>query len=408
MRILYVWAESRTRLDSNGGDAVHVLETVQALRSLGHEVDLVSGADLRFTDQAKQAYRRARQLFPKVDLRIGQELYETLYDQRVGRQLAKRLSCGGYDGVYERYSLFHRCGVRAGQRHGLPVILEVNGTVREMMEYYGVRLKGWALRTERAALSMADAIVVVSEALRSELAGAGVPAEKIEILPNGVDEGLFCQNLDGEAVRRRYELGHRPVIGFVGSFAPWHDLGTLIQAFELVCKRYDARLLLVGDGEIRPWLEQEVRDRGLEGRVTFAGSVPHQTVPEYLAAMDVAVAPYPRIEPFHFSPMKVFEYMAAGRAVVTVALGEIDRLVAGGEWALFYEPGDAASLGRAIDVLLEDHTLRSRMGMRAREWVLRERSWSENARRIVEIFLRCCPLRDKAAPPHPASRLEQH
>lgn len=408
MRILYVWAESRTRLNSNGGDAVHVLETVQALRSLGHEVDLVSGADLRFTDQAKHAYRRARQLLPRLDLRVGQELYEVLYDWRVGSRLEKRLSLGRFDAVYERYSLFHRCGVRAGRCHGLPVILEVNGTAREMAEYFGLRLKEWALRIERSAWAMADAIVVVSEALRNELAEAGIPREKIEILPNGVNETMFSRHLDGEGVRRRYGLGHAPVVGFVGSFAPWHDLATLIQAFELVCQQHDAQLLIIGDGDSRPSLEQEVRQRGLESRVTFVGSLPHHLVPEHLAAMDVAVAPYPRIERFHFSPMKVFEYMAAGRAVVTVALGELNRLMSGGERALFYEPGNAASLGQAIAVLLANHALRSQLGLMGREWVLRERSWSGNARRIVEIFQRCCLVRDNVAPRPLASQRELH
>jgi glycosyltransferase involved in cell wall biosynthesis len=367
---------------------VHVLETVQALRSLGHEVDLVSGADLRFTEQTKRIYQRARRLFPRFDLSLGRELHEVLYDWRVGHRLTERLARGHYHGVYERYSIFHRCGVRAGHRHGLPVILEVNGTAREMAEYYGLRLHQWALRTEREALALANAIVVVSEALRAELAQAGVPSDKIEILPNGVDQGLFSKSLDGEAVRRRYKLGHQPVVGFMGSFSPWHDLDTLVQAFDILCRRHDAKLLLIGDGVLRPAIEQEVRNRHLEGHVTFAGSVPHHTVPEYLAAMDVAVAPYPRIEPFHFSPMKIYEYMAAGRAVVTVALGEMAGLAAGGERALCYEPGDAASLGRAIEVLLDDHTLRSQLGTRAREWVLRERSWAGNARRIVEMFQR--------------------
>jgi glycosyltransferase involved in cell wall biosynthesis len=387
---------------------VHVLETVRALRSLGHEVDLVSGADLYFNAQAKGFYRRARSLLPGINLRVGRDLYEALHDWRVGFRLEQRLSRGLYDGVYERYSLFHQCGVRAGHRHGLPVILEVNGTVREMIQYYGLSLKEWALRTERNALAKADAIVVVSEALRGELVEAGVPREKIEILPNAIDEGLFSKALDGEGIRRKHALGNRPVIGFVGSFSPWHDLDTLIQAFEFICQRHDARLLLVGDGVLQPALAQEVRQRGLENRVIFAGSVPHQAVPEYLAAMDVAVAPYPRIDPFHFSPMKLFEYMAAGRAAVTVALGQIERLLSGGERALFYEPGDAASLARSVEVLLEDSALRARIGMRARKWVLSERSWSANARRIVEIFLRCCPLTGAVLAAQPAPSGDRH
>jgi glycosyltransferase involved in cell wall biosynthesis len=380
---------------------------VQALRSLGHEVDLISGADLRFTEQAKKAYQYARQLAPRIDLHLGRELYEVLYDWRVGFRLTERLSRGLYDGVYERYSLFHRCGVRAGHRHGLPVILEVNGTAREMAKYYGLWLKERALRTERAALAEADAIVVVSETLRSELVEAGVPSEKIEILPNAVDEGLFPQTLDGARVRRSCGLGDRPVVGFVGSFSPWHDLDTLIRAFEFICYRHDASLLLVGDGILRPSIELEVRNRGLGSRVIFAGSVPHHAVPEYLAAMDVAVAPYPPIERFHFSPMKLFEYMAAGRAAVTVALGQIEQLIGSGQQAVFYDPGDAVSLGRAIEMLLEDPALRARIGMEAREWVLGERSWSGNACRIVEMFLSCSPLTADAMAPNPVSSKEQ-
>jgi glycosyltransferase involved in cell wall biosynthesis len=361
-------------------------------------VDLISGAELRFTDQAKHAYRRARQLLPRVNLRVGQELYEVLNDWRVASRLKKKLAAGGYDGVYERYSVFHRCGVRAARRHGLPVILEVNGTAREMAEYFGLRLKEWALQIEGTAWAMADAIVVVSEALQNELAEAGIPRDKIAILPNGVDAALFSQHADGDSVRRRYNLGPGPVVGFVGSFAPWHDLATLIQAFAVVCQRHDARLLIIGDGDSRPALEQETRQCGIESRVTFVGSLAHPLVPSHIAAMDVAVAPYPRIEPFHFSPMKVIEYMAAGRAVVTVALGELESLVAGGERALAYEPGDVASLARAIDQCLADDALRAKLGVSAREWVQRERSWSGNARRIVQIFQNCDPLLAKAVP----------
>jgi glycosyltransferase involved in cell wall biosynthesis len=137
--------------------------------------------------------------------------------------------------------------------------------------------------------------------------------------------------------------------------------------------------------------------------VILTGRVPHDTVPEHIAAMDVTVAPYPPMERFHFSPIKLFEYMAMGRAVVTVPLEEIPRVVNGGATGAFYEPGNAESLARAFGQLLKDPTQRERLGAVARSWVLQERTWTVNAHRIAELFRSAAAQLGGLAPPR-ASR----
>src|SRR5437660_10246862 len=130
----------------------------------------------------------------------------------------------------------------------------------------------------------------------------------------------------------------RFVSGFVSTFKGWHGVDLLLAAFQDLHRADPStHLLLVGDGPLRPRIEEEVRKAGLRDAVTFAGGVAHQDVPHYLAAMAVAIAPYPAIEDFYFSPLKVFEYMASGRAGVASRRVQVADVVVGGAAGLLYD-----------------------------------------------------------------------
>ena len=175
-------------------------------------------------------------------------------------------------------------------------------------------------------------------------------------------------------------------MGFVGTLKPWHGVEDLIEAFADLHRRDPhTRLVIVGDGPQRPKLMLKTAAHGIENAVDFRGAVALSEIPTMLASMDVAVAPYPPLENFYFSPLKLFEYMAAGRSIVAASIGQIRQLISDGTTGLLYPPGDTAALAASLDRLRADPGLRRRLGDEARRVVTRDHTWHSVIRRIFEL-----------------------
>ena len=138
------------------------------------------------------------------------------------------------------------------------------------------------------------------------------------------------------------------VIGFLGTLKPWHDIDNLVRAFSIVHGHDpNVRLLVIGDGPQRKAMQFALSERGLLKDTHFTGSVAPQDVPSLLACMDVAVAPYVESENHYFSPLKLFEYMAAELPVVAAATGQIKEVIRDEENGLLYPPGDSFAMARS-------------------------------------------------------------
>ena len=183
--------------------------------------------------------------------------------------------------------------------------------------------------------------------------------------------------------RHPIKLEGRFVIGFVGTFKRWHGVDFLLSAFQILHQTDPStHLLLVGDGPLRLQLEEEVRKMGLRGAVTFAGAVAHEEIPPYLAATDAAVAPYPALQDFYFSPLKLFEYMASGRAVVASRVGQVAEVVRDGVTGLLFEPGNVADLVGCIRRVRDNPALGRELGRNASA-ASAERTWTHNAAKVI-------------------------
>jgi glycosyltransferase involved in cell wall biosynthesis len=241
----------------------------------------------------------------------------------------------------------------------------------------------------RTCFAAASKIIVVSKPLGTRLQTYwNVPADKIVTLPNAVDLELFTAGTEKDTTRARLGLGDAPVIIFTGSFQPWHGVETLIQAFtRVVTEVPDARLLLVGDGRLRKKLEADVQTAGLANNVIFTGSVAHQAIPDLVNIADVAVAPYTQAETeLWFSPLKLFEYMALGKAVVASNVGQIAEVIQDGHSGMLVEPGNASQLGITLVTLLQDAGLRRKLGDRARRITTEQHSWTSRAHKLEQAF----------------------
>jgi glycosyltransferase involved in cell wall biosynthesis len=252
------------------------------------------------------------------------------------------------------------------------------------------RLSGGIGRSENASLAAAARIIVVSEIARRSLVERGIAAERIVVNPNGVDVDRFATG-GGAEIRRELGLDDSAIVaGFVGSFGPWHGAPVLARAFAGVAARVPhLRLLLVGDGpELGPTLEI-AREAGLEDRTRLVGQVPPSAVPAYLDACDVLVAPHvplPGGAEFFGSPTKLFEYMAAGKAIVASRLGQIGDVLQHGVTAWMVESGSVEELGNALTAVAADRKLRDELGASARRQARERHSWQLNARRVIEAY----------------------
>ena len=402
MRILYLCTDPGIDLVSQGGGSIHIRAFVSALRHLNHEVTVACHAA---SNESTGARNGSRDLLP---LRLGEwnralartirganrlagsrgrhhpDLVRGLHNLTVFRLAARDVRAHRPNFIYERYSLWGMTGLWLARKYSLPLVLEVNAPLAyEQKQYRGLSFSSLAEWTERMIWCGADLVVVVSESLRRHLQEAGVRPERIRVLPNAVDTDLFHNRLDGEPVRKRFRLEGRFVVGFVGTFKPWHGADLLLEAFQRLYETDpDMHLLLVGDGPLRESLENKIQQAGLNEAVTFAGRVTHEEVPLYLAAMDAAVAPYPDLTEFYYSPLKLFEYMAADRAVVASRIGQVAQLLVDGETGLLFEPGDVGDLARCIRRLREDSELRLALGKEAGR-VSRSYTWDKNAAQVI-------------------------
>jgi len=177
------------------------------------------------------------------------------------------------------------------------------------------------------------------------------------------------------------------VIGFVGSFSSFHGIEVLKQVVAGLCPREPrARFLFVGEGTRSGDLREFCRRSGHESRVRFTGHVAREHVPALMAATDILVAPYAREAFFYFSPIKLFEYMSCGKAVVATRIGQIADVVEDGQTGLLYDPDDTDGLIDRLAALIRDPELRTAMGRRARAAVESDYSWTANATKVAALL----------------------
>ena len=289
-------------------------------------------------------------------------------------------SLGPFDVVYERHSLWSYAAMEYARETGITGLLEVNAPLlEEQARYRKLPHPTLAKQTVSRAYAASTTLLAVSEGVAKYVNEHPEADGRVHVVPNGVDPARFARP------SRSPKRNDRFTVGFVGTLKPWHGLATLVDAFAELRKRVScADLLLVGDGPERKELEQQIKRLGLAVAVTFAGAVSPEEIPQYLERMDVSAAPYPPLEGFYFSPLKIFEYMAAGKAIVASAVGQITDILADGETALLCPPGDVGSLTSALEQLHDDPTLRQRLGRKARTIARQRHTWDEVARKIID------------------------
>lgn len=342
-----------------------------------------------------------RSLLPAARFWEFREVPALLFSRSASEQISAALGSQRPSFIYQRYSLNNYAGAKLALALNVPLVTEYNGSEVWISQHWGTPVARLALseQVEQLNLHAADLIVVVSDVLRQELLGRGVPGERILVNANGVDASAFHPDIDATDLRRQLGLEGKTVIGFIGTFGPWHGTEELVEAFALLLqkqpqRRDELRLLLVGQGARQAAALALATRLGVLPQCLFTGQVAQQQAPDYLACCDVLAAPHvpnPDGTPFFGSPTKLFEYMAMGRPIVASALGQIQQVLAHGDSAWLVEPGQPAALAEGLAQVLEQPPLACALGERARQEVLQQHTWRHHTQRIVAALEAVCP-----------------
>lgn len=385
MRVAYLSADCGIPVFGSKGASVHIQEMIRAMRQQGADVRVVATRIGNPSNEEAGAIHAFIQREHSVKDGGDQAREEAnIADAGAAREALVNLHANWpFDMIYERYSLWSDAGVRAAQALGVPLIVEVNAPMLlEQGQYRRLALNDRAQKIERDVFTQADSLVCVSSAVREYVISNGAQPGHAIVMGNAVDTARF------NAAVPPTDFGMprgAPTIGFSGSLKRWHGVDVMMEAFRMiVAKAPHARLLVVGEGPERGWIEGFARGACIESSVTMAGWIGHPNMPAALTAMDIALAPYPETEDFYFSPLKVFEYLAAGRPMVASRIGQIAEVVKHGETGILTPPGNAEALAEAVLALLADPLRMKRLGEAAALEGTRH-SWNRNASQALAM-----------------------
>jgi glycosyltransferase involved in cell wall biosynthesis len=349
------------------GASVHLAAIVEALAADGNEVLLLAAAVEPGSLPPPGVIVEALPAPGK-----GSSAEERLLVQdELARWVEHRLARFGSDALYERLALHSIAGATAAKRLRIPHLLELNAPLpEEAARYRRLEEPEEADRLEREALSAADLVFAVSPPLAAYAEARG--ASRVEVLQNAASVDRY------PAPERN---GANPAAVFVGSLRPWHGIETIAEAWRALGTSAP-RLLAVGDGPAAALL------RGLPATVT--GPVPPARVPGLLAGAAIGLAPYSLDAPRYFSPLKLFEYLAAGLATIVADLPAVTAVV-DDDSAVVIPCGDADALAEAVRRLCADAAERRRLGENGRALVEAEHTWRHRARRILDAASELAP-----------------
>ena len=377
MKILY-----HHRIRSKDGQAVHVEELIGALRGLGHEV-VVAGPD----SFARASFGHDPKLLGIVKKLLPKAIYEALelaYNIPAYRRLYRAWQREKPDVLYERCNLYLLAGAWLKKRTGVKMLLEINAPLaKERAAFGGLGLPRLARGLEQYVWRSADFALPVTHVLAREICAAGVQPEKLVVIPNGIDPERFAKAPDGESAKSALGLSGRLVLGFTGFMRDWHGLSDVLDWMAGADVPKHVHLLLVGDGPALAGLKAQAGRLALQDRVTFAGLVDRDMVAKMVAVFDIALQPK-SVE--YASPLKLFEYMALGKAIVAPDQPNIREVLEPDVSGLLFDPAEPASMTAAIARLARDEGLRARLGMGARKGIDESGyTWKENARRVAAL-----------------------
>lgn len=371
MKILY-----HHRIASKDGQYVHVEELTNALLEQGHQLIWVAPS---FTE--KSEFGNEGGLATRLKKRLPKAVYEILefgYSFLIACKLIKAIVKHKPDFIYERYQLYQPVGVWVAKLFRLPILLEINAPlVDERSKYSGLELTGLARLIENVTWRGASKSLPVTQVLADIVEHVGVEQENIEVIHNGINANLLGTVFAPTQRTKEKQL----TIGFVGFIHPWHKLELAIEAIAEF-KELNIRLVCVGDGDVRPELEEIAKHLGVADKVEFTGLKSRDQVFNYVAQFDIALQPAVTA---YASPLKLFEYLAAGSLIIAPRSPNICEIVDDAS-ALLFTPDSSEDFSKKLFYAIENFEQLAPLREKARESIQEKNfTWQANAERVVAL-----------------------
>lgn len=366
------------------GASTHILHNLRGLVERGYRVHLVTPGDgilpLDDTLEGAQVTRVAQDLSQNFLARAAD----------FGRAVMRHVALAPHYDVVHYRSVW--CGLplaQARRARGYKTLFEVNGLPSVELKYHYPAIEPELLakikEQEIATLHLSDAVICPSRVTRDYLASLGLDRARVTVIPNGVSPSDFSPSpLPPRA-------GRVPVLLYTGTLADWQGLDILIKSLPKILEHREVKLQLVGRGRSRQrkLLAKYIRKLGLTEHVSLQPAVPHHAVPALVAAADICVAPLglnDRNVTQGACPIKVLEYMAAGRPLLASNMPIVRELVREDVDALLFSPNDPEDLARQALALLEDVDLSKRLAESASARALARFTWRESQKKLGRVY----------------------
>lgn len=392
LNILYLIGDRGLDLTKGEGYKIHVLKIIDGLEKKGHKVFLLTinenpslpEFDNYLTVQHKYLRFFFHRLFPFTG---------TINSINIMLHIIKLNKIYQFNVIHERFGLYAFGGILASRILRIPHLTEINGPGIEEKKLFTKDIapiqKFTAKMIRKFCLRNTDHIIAVSNNLKSFLLDNHLinRRDKITVLPNAADVTAFNKQFDVQSIKASLSSEDTFIIAYTGTLQVWYAIEDLISAFPLVRKEVpNAFLLVAGEGQAREKLENLVRLHGISNKVRFVGYINHDKIPEIIAVADVVVAPYKEVGmPFFNSPIKIFEYLSAGKAIVASKIGQIAEILQDQHTALLVTPSQIEELANAIIRLARDDNLRNYLSKNAKI-ESRKYSWDRYTDSLVNIY----------------------
>jgi glycosyltransferase involved in cell wall biosynthesis len=391
MKVLYILQNPNLfSKDSNvvGGHIAHIIGVIEALQRRGHEIIVGALSKIPYWESNQIQYRLFRtQEFP---LKFARGLVRQF---QITRQINNVIAVEQPAVLYVRWAPNMFFGMIRKKYPDLPIVVESNDTLQMplYMRSLGFVEKQLFRLADKSYIKSATLIAAVSEEIKKFILShhPAVDARRIITNPNGVDTARFCNA--PTRIRETYDIpSSATLIGWAGNYRRWHHLDLLIRVFQRL-KGDNCCLVIIGTGPEDLARElQELSRKCPDARVIFTGPVPFDQMPAYLSACDILVSPQTTTVDgtFYQSPIKLYEYMAVGKAIVAARIGQIAEVIRDNQNGLLYEYDSEASLVRVLEKLIKDQHLRARLGVQARKDAVEKHSWDSRVAVLMEALQR--------------------
>jgi len=370
-------------LDLVNGWGAHMRGTIEALLNIGVNVSTIMGADnhskvlhSKFHASSSGSYKELKRLM-KVAYLISKD---NILKKKLGGKILDNNSP-----VYERLALPSTAIGRICKENGIPWIVEVNAPLALDTYFYGSLEKKIMAKMELPYLMLSSKMIVVSYWLANYYKGIGIPNSQIEVVHNGVDEKFILKKNNRSLVRSTLCLDDTQiVIGYVGNMAHYHNLHTLIGAFqELISENIKIKLILVGNGEVFEFLFNYTKKLKLDDAIMFTGQIPRDEVSGYIDAFDIAILPG---NPPYGCPTKLLEYGARKKIVLAPNVEGVQELARHMEHAYLFDQTNMQEIKKGILWVLKNKIQAYEMAEAFYEHVCKNLTWNETAKKIVSFY----------------------